>query len=159
MNPDTLILGGISTNIWIWSGHTSAYTICTPFQSHISCSIFPIYALFCPYKIFRVYFGANTMWYLQFQLVCAKLLLSCIADLLLLSLCSCQTALILYQKEYFCVPLKLFWTPDTIRGFRLTEKNPDTCVSGFSHWRRHPDSNWGIGVLQTRALPLGYDAD
>ena len=24
--------------------------------------------------------------------------------------------------------------------------------------RRHPDSNWGIGVLQTRALPLGYVA-
>ena len=25
-------------------------------------------------------------------------------------------------------------------------------------FRRHPDSNRGIGVLQTRALPLGYDA-
>ena len=25
-------------------------------------------------------------------------------------------------------------------------------------WRRHPDLNWGIGVLQTRALPLGYSA-
>ena len=24
--------------------------------------------------------------------------------------------------------------------------------------RRHPDLNRGIGVLQTRALPLGYDA-
>ena len=27
-------------------------------------------------KNFRLYFGANTIWYLQFQLVCAKLLLS-----------------------------------------------------------------------------------
>ena len=25
-------------------------------------------------------------------------------------------------------------------------------------WRRHPDLNRGIGVLQTRALPLGYVA-
>ena len=26
-------------------------------------------------------------------------------------------------------------------------------------WRRHPDLNWGIRVLQTRALPLGYVAE
>ena len=26
-------------------------------------------------------------------------------------------------------------------------------------WRRHPDSNRGIRVLQTRALPLGYIAE
>ena len=25
-------------------------------------------------------------------------------------------------------------------------------------WRRHPDLNWGIRVLQTHALPLGYGA-
>ena len=25
-------------------------------------------------------------------------------------------------------------------------------------WRRHPESNWGIKVLQTSALPLGYAA-
>ena len=25
-------------------------------------------------------------------------------------------------------------------------------------WRRHPDSNWGVEVLQTSALPLGYAA-
>ena len=25
-------------------------------------------------------------------------------------------------------------------------------------WRHHPDSNWGIKVLQTSALPLGYGA-
>ena len=28
----------------------------------------------------------------------------------------------------------------------------------FSFWRRHPDSDWGIEVLQTCALPLGYGA-
>lgn len=26
------------------------------------------------------------------------------------------------------------------------------------NWRRHPDLNRGIKVLQTSALPLGYDA-
>ena len=26
------------------------------------------------------------------------------------------------------------------------------------YWRRHPDLNWGIKVLQTSALPLGYVA-
>ena len=25
-------------------------------------------------------------------------------------------------------------------------------------WRRHPDLNWGIRILQTLALPLGYGA-
>ena len=28
----------------------------------------------------------------------------------------------------------------------------------FLFWRRHPDLNRGIRVLQTRALPLGYGA-
>ena len=28
----------------------------------------------------------------------------------------------------------------------------------FFRWRRHPDLNWGIRVLKTRALPLGYGA-
>ena len=31
-------------------------------------------------------------------------------------------------------------------------------LRGLFTWRRHPDLNRGIGVLQTRALPLGYDA-
>ena len=26
------------------------------------------------------------------------------------------------------------------------------------YWRHHPDSDWGIKVLQTSALPLGYGA-
>ena len=26
------------------------------------------------------------------------------------------------------------------------------------NWRRHPDLNWGVKVLQTSALPLGYVA-
>ena len=34
-------------------------------------------------------------------------------------------------------------------------------ITGFFKvflWRRHPDLNWGIKVLQTSALPLGYVA-
>ena len=43
--------------------------------------------------------------------------------------------------------LPLFWQ----------QKNPDRdCDRDF--WRRHPDLNWGIKVLQTSALPLGYVA-
>jgi hypothetical protein len=40
---------------------------------------------------------------------------------------------------------------------RRKEKNLILSKSG-SFWRRHPDLNWGIRVLQTLALPLGYDA-
>ena len=29
---------------------------------------------------------------------------------------------------------------------------------GLFTWRRHPESNWGMKVLQTSALPLGYGA-
>ena len=37
--------------------------------------------------------------------------------------------------------------------------------SGFLHhhkvtkWRRHPDSNWRVKLLQSFALPLGHGAD
>ena len=31
-------------------------------------------------------------------------------------------------------------------------------ISGRLDWRRHPESNWRIKVLQTFALPLGYGA-
>lgn len=38
-------------------------------------------------------------------------------------------------------------------------KNKSTCKSKCSYfWRRHPDLNWGMKVLQTFALPLGYGA-
>ncbi len=36
-----------------------------------------------------------------------------------------------------------------------TNNNFDAALSNF---RRHPDSNWGMEVLQTSALPLGYAA-
>ena len=37
-------------------------------------------------------------------------------------------------------------------------KKKDTLLACLSFWRRHPDLNWGIRVLQTHALPLGYVA-
>jgi hypothetical protein len=52
-----------------------------------------------------------------------------------------------------------------VQPFRLNMPAP--CRNGASacttfndceKWRRHPDSNWGIKVLQTSALPLGYAA-
>ncbi len=39
-----------------------------------------------------------------------------------------------------------------IVSFGLLIKKPEIV------WRRHPDLNWGIKVLQTLALPLGYGA-
>ena len=42
---------------------------------------------------------------------------------------------------------------------RFISKNKSTCFCKCSYfWRRHPDLNWGIEVLQTSALPLGYGA-
>ncbi len=37
-------------------------------------------------------------------------------------------------------------------------KNSRELPSAAVFWRRHPDLNWGIRVLQTHALPLGYGA-
>ncbi len=37
-------------------------------------------------------------------------------------------------------------------------KKPELLRIQASIWRRHPDLNWGIKVLQTSALPLGYGA-
>ena len=76
MNPETLILGGILTKICIWSGHTSPSIISTPFHWHNCRNISRISNRFSQKNTFHLYFGANTIWYLQFQLVCAKLLLS-----------------------------------------------------------------------------------
>ncbi|GEM_PF-932735 len=51
--------------------------------------------------------------------------------------------------------LSLLWLP----GYTT---RPETIIrqQGLLHpnWRRRPDSNRGMGVLQTPALPLGYAA-
>ncbi len=44
--------------------------------------------------------------------------------------------------------------------FRIPQKLQKATRKGlpFVIWRRYPESNWGIKVLQTSALPLGYSA-
>jgi hypothetical protein len=67
----------------------------------------PISTRIFPYATFLRYFGANTIWYLQSQLVWFKLFMSFvfISNVLLLICfcCSWQTAASLYQKEFFIV--------------------------------------------------------
>ena len=48
----------------------------TPFHSHSCLSIFPIATRFSQKNTFLLYFGANTIWYLQFHFVCDKLCMS-----------------------------------------------------------------------------------
>lgn len=81
--PDTLYFGGISISICTWSGHTSASIIVIPFHLHNSLNIFPISNLLLSKNTFLLYFGANTTWYLQFQLVCDKIFTSFILNVLL----------------------------------------------------------------------------
>ena len=47
-NADPLIFGGISINIWIWSGQHSASTMFTPFHSHHFRNISPMAFFFSP---------------------------------------------------------------------------------------------------------------
>ena len=44
-----------------------------------------------------------------------------------------------------------------IRNLRI-KKVATAIVTTWNNWRRHPDSNRRITVLQTVALPLGYAA-
>ena len=66
---------------------------------------------------FLWYFGANTMWYLQFQLVCDKpllLLINTNSFLFRFLYSLSDHTSILFQKElFFYTSLKLFWTPST----------------------------------------------
>lgn len=73
MIPD---FGCMDTNICIWSGHASASNISTPFHSHNFLMICPMSPLLFPYITCLRYFRANTMWYLQFNVVCAILFVS-----------------------------------------------------------------------------------
>ena len=107
INPETLILGGILTGICIWSGHISPSVSSTPFHAHSFRNISLISNLFSAKNTSLRYFGANTMWYLQFHFVCAKLfvIFSCsvmnalrlcmISDRQVISHCT--------QSEFFCL--------------------------------------------------------
>ena len=63
VHPWTLIryFGGISTSIWIWTGHNSASIIVTPFLSHIVLKIFPI-----SFYNFRI----SSILYIRVQIQC-----------------------------------------------------------------------------------------
>ena len=63
-------------SIWIWSLHASASSISICLHSHNFRSIFPISAFIFPHIICLLYFGAKTIWYLQFHFICAKLSVS-----------------------------------------------------------------------------------
>ncbi len=54
--------------------------ISTPFHWHSCLNISLISKRFSSKNTFLRYFGANTIWYLQFHLVCAKLLLSMVTS-------------------------------------------------------------------------------
>ena len=43
-------------------------------------------------------------------------------------------------------------------AMHFTDTKKHLMRSAFLLWRHHPESNWGIKVLQTSALPLGYGA-
>ena len=60
-----------------------------------------------------------------------------------------------HTPQAYFTPAGYFTNP---AGIYFVE-NKSTCFCKCSYfWRRHPDLNWGIEVLQTSALPLGYDA-
>ena len=72
-----------------------------------------------PVKNFLLYFGTNTIWYLQFQLVCAKLFVLFILNVLLLvfSLQLSGRTLILSKGVFISYSsLKLFLNPRTAGG-------------------------------------------
>jgi hypothetical protein len=47
---------------------------------------------------------------------------------------------------------------ETIKFERKNRRIAGKAKAGEVRWRRHPDLNRGITVLQTAALPLGYAA-
>ena len=73
MKLDTLILGGMLSTKCTWSLIIWPSRISTPLYRHnvlmISCKL----SLYWLYITFRLYFGENTMWYLQIHFVCARL--------------------------------------------------------------------------------------
>jgi hypothetical protein len=49
------------------------------------------------------------------------------------------------------------WCATTAPTARFLAILTQNCLY-YKKWRRHPDLNWGMEVLQTSALPLGYAA-
>ena len=106
-------------HMYIWSGHSSASIISIPFCSHNLININPISFLIYPYICILLYFGANTKWYLQFHVLCAKLLLSFMTNPPFWFYLRLATT-ILYQKGVFFPPIAInFLNPIYNMGFSL----------------------------------------
>ncbi len=63
---------------------------------------------------------------------------------------------LLAQQQEEVTPGKLY--SGTKKCSHQQKKVAAATVSTWNSWRRHPDSNRRITVLQTAALPLGYAA-
>ena len=73
MKLDTLILGGMLTSMWTWSGIRCPSIISTPLYLHRLRNISPSESLSWLYISLRLYYGVNTMWYLHIHFVCDRL--------------------------------------------------------------------------------------
>ena len=75
--------------------------------------------------------------------------------------CEMKFAFSHLRSKYFTAKLFHLVKPNFTRRRRISLKKERAsqrlALSFF--WRRHPDLNWGIKVLQTSALPLGYGAE
>ena len=75
--------------------------------------------------------------------------------------CEMKFAFSHLRSKYFTAKLFHLVKPNFTRRRRISLKKERAsqrlALSFF--WRRHPDLNWGITVLQTSALPLGYGAE
>ena len=74
--------------------------------------------------------GANTIWYMQFHSVCAKLLLSMVTFFIVLGW---QVDFITYLEDFFS-PVNLFSTTRLSRGFRDTRRDCYKSVICSSPW-------------------------
>ena len=62
------------------------------------------------------------------------------------------------RSKYFTAKLFHLAKPNFTRRRRISLKKAHLRCRCAFFWRHHPESNWGIKVLQTSALPLGYGA-
>ena len=70
INELTLSFKGISRRRCTWSGMRCPSTISTPFYLQSSFMISFRSFRYWPYISFRLYFGVNTIWYVQYHFVC-----------------------------------------------------------------------------------------
>ena len=101
--------------------------ISTPFHWHNCRSISRISSRFSSKNTLRLYFGAKTIWYLQFHDVCAIILLS--MGSFFIDKSSNVFFILTGRSSYyntledFSSPVNLFGTTRLSRGFRVTRKD------------------------------------